>query len=299
MSVDVEVGETGPVGGMEQLSSVRERDQHVGLCWTASAFVTIFLGYGFVERRHAAAGFLELRPQLLEGREILLPERREPLQDIGREGAPGSLWPSPRVAQADHGLPRPPRWPRRSVLGSDVRWVIAPSSAGAHKHVVEVHSLRRTGDAHAAALSLPAPGAVARRRLAGFVAIGQDDHVAHGFGRSRVRSPEVESAAHAGCRWPAWRRGRSRCPHRSSAPCRRPSRTAPPRHGPSIIFCGLSGALSDHHGKGRCGGSQASAVLAARHQPYHGGPVATGRVLQAGMEAERVGGRQVQAARAR
>ena len=40
----------------------------------------------------------------------------------------------------------------------------------------------------------------------------------------------------------------------SRSPGRR-SRTAPPRQGPSIIFCGSTGACRHRHGRGRCGGS--------------------------------------------
>ena len=88
----------------------------------------------------------------------------------------------------------------------------------AQQHVVEIHPLRRAGDAHAPALPLPSPCAVTRRRLAGFVAIGEHDHVAHVVRQIESTQARMSKAPPMpGGRSPAWRRGRSRCPRRPSA----------------------------------------------------------------------------------
>jgi hypothetical protein len=47
------------------------------------------------------------------------------------------------------------------------------------EQIVEIHALRWAGDPNAASLPFPAPGTVLRRRFAGFVAIGEHDHVAN------------------------------------------------------------------------------------------------------------------------
>ncbi len=72
VAVDFEVGEAGAVRGVEQFGGLREVDQDVGLRRPAPAGVAAFLGDGLVERRHAAAGLLELRAQRLERGAILL-----------------------------------------------------------------------------------------------------------------------------------------------------------------------------------------------------------------------------------
>ena len=89
VAVDVEIGEAGPVRGVEQVGRLREIDQDVGLRRTAAASVAVFLGDSFVERRHPAAGFLELRPQRLESGAIVLLQRRKPFQDLRRERSAG------------------------------------------------------------------------------------------------------------------------------------------------------------------------------------------------------------------
>ena len=85
MAVDVEIGEAGAVGGVEQFggcaSSIR-----MSACVGPRPRVAAFLGDGLVERRHAAPGLLQLRAQRLEGGAIFLLQRREPLQHLGREG---------------------------------------------------------------------------------------------------------------------------------------------------------------------------------------------------------------------
>ena len=89
MAVDVEVGEAGAVRRVEQLGGLREVDQDVGLRRAAPARFAALLGDGLVERRHPAAGLLQLRAQRLEGGAIVLLQRREPFQHFRREGGAG------------------------------------------------------------------------------------------------------------------------------------------------------------------------------------------------------------------
>ncbi len=78
------------------------------------------------------------------------------------------------------------------------------------------------------------------------------------------------------------------------------SRTAPPRHGPSIIFCGSTGALPPPSRARKVRWiASGVAVRAVRHQRHHRRPDAARGMLQAGMEAQRVGRRQIDAARRR
>ena len=72
------------------------------------------------------------------------------------------------------------------------------------------------------------------------------------------------------------------------------SRTAPPRQGPSIIFCGSTGALpAAVAGKEGAVDRERRVVRAARHQRHHRRPDAARGMLQTGMEAKRVGWRQM------
>ena len=68
-----------PSGVWNSSADLREVDQDVGLRRSAPARVAVFLGDGLIERRHPAAGLLQLRPQRLEGGAIVLLQRREPL----------------------------------------------------------------------------------------------------------------------------------------------------------------------------------------------------------------------------
>jgi len=89
MPVDVEIGEAGPVRGVEQLGRLRQLNEDVRLRRAAPARVPVLLGYGLVERRHPALGFLQLRPQRLERGLVVLFQGRDSLQRIGREGCTG------------------------------------------------------------------------------------------------------------------------------------------------------------------------------------------------------------------
>ena len=71
MALDVEVGETSAVRGMDQFSGLREADQDIGLRRPASAYIATFFSDGVIERRHPASGLLQLRPQRLEGGAIV------------------------------------------------------------------------------------------------------------------------------------------------------------------------------------------------------------------------------------
>ena len=109
----------------------------------------------------------------------------------------------------------------------------APSSmrgARSISMIVEIHSLRRTGDAHAATFPLPSPCAVTRCRLAGFVAIGEHDHIAHIFRQTETPQSGRRSAAHAGFPVACMAAKQVSMPSRPSAH-RRVQRAAPHRHG--------------------------------------------------------------------
>jgi hypothetical protein len=67
MAVDVEVGEAGAVRGVEQFGGLGEADQDISLRRPAPACIAAFLREGVIKRRHSATGFLQLRPQRLEG----------------------------------------------------------------------------------------------------------------------------------------------------------------------------------------------------------------------------------------
>src|SRR5262249_45501378 len=58
MAIDIEIGKTGVVRGMEQLGRLRQPNQDVGLLRAASARVAALFSYRFVERRPPAAGTL-------------------------------------------------------------------------------------------------------------------------------------------------------------------------------------------------------------------------------------------------
>ena len=118
-------------------------------------------------------------------------------------------------------------------------------------------------------------------------------------GRSRASRPEVESAAHAGCPVAciAAREVSMPSPTISTSPAAA-SRTAPPRHGPSIIFCGSTGALPDPSWARKVRWiARWRIVNTARHQRHHCWPDAARRVLQTGMEAQRGRRRAMKAAR--
>src|SRR5438477_4296554 len=85
VTVDVEVGETGPIRRMEQLGGLCEVDQYVSLRRAAPAHVATFFGNRLVEGGDAAAGLLELRAQHLERGAILLFEVRESLKHFRGE----------------------------------------------------------------------------------------------------------------------------------------------------------------------------------------------------------------------
>src|SRR4029453_11763713 len=106
-----------------------------------------------------------------------------------------------------------------------------------HQHVVEVHSLRRTGDAHAPTFPLPSPCAVTRSRLAGGVAISEHDHIAHIF--RKTETPESGSRE------------------------RRPRRISGRLHGGDA---GLD-ALTDHQHIARVGEAHCTAAAWTEHHP--------------------------------
>ena len=80
VAVDVEIGEAGSVGRMEQFGRLREVDQDIGLRRAAPANITAFLGDGLVERRHPAARTLQLSAQCLERGAVVFLQRGKPLQ---------------------------------------------------------------------------------------------------------------------------------------------------------------------------------------------------------------------------
>ena len=89
MAVDVEIGEAGAVRRVEQFGGLREVDQDIGLRRAAPARIAAFLGDGLVERRHPAAGLLQLRAQRLERGAVVLLQRGKPLQHFRRERRAG------------------------------------------------------------------------------------------------------------------------------------------------------------------------------------------------------------------
>ena len=71
MAVDVEIGEAGSVGCMEQFGGLCEVDQDIGLGRPAPANISTFLSDSLIERRHPAARTLQLSTQCLERRAIV------------------------------------------------------------------------------------------------------------------------------------------------------------------------------------------------------------------------------------
>jgi hypothetical protein len=184
MAVDLEIGEAGAVRGVEQLGRLCQFDQDIGLSGDAGPY-----RHSPPQSPHRALSPgsrpSSVAPVAIErqrGRISSAP-RAAPGRPVQRRRLDPSRS-SRRVPPKDHKCPRPRRWRRRcgSLIGSfDRRSLRALFDTGraAHKHIVEIQSLRRAGDAHAAAFALPPPRAGARRRLAGVVAIGEHDHVAH------------------------------------------------------------------------------------------------------------------------
>ena len=174
------------------------------------------------------------------------------------------------------------RWRRRSSRA------LLDAGRAAQQQIVEIHALRRAGDAHAPALRAssarrsraPPPRRVRRHR--------------------RARSRRARRPADRGCagrrsrapprpdgRSPAWRRGRSRCLRRPSA--RRPARRAAPRRrgtDRASSSADRPAPCRRRRGRGRCGGSRAACRRAARHQRHHRRPDAARGMLQPGMEAQ-------------
>src|SRR5262249_29936789 len=217
---------------------------------SAPTRVAAFLGDGLVERRHAAPDLLQFRAQHLEGSAILLLHCREALQHFRHKGSTGI---------GCRLLDQPIKWianllGRIDGLSDEVLGFVL---------IVVVHfalsSVRRAQPSSMSLKSRPCGGRAMRtRRPWRFLRKAQSRAAASPasspsaktitlrtcFGRSRARSPEVESAAQAG--WPvasmAVRLVSMPSPTRSTS-LGLARRTAPPRHGPSIIFCGLTGAF--------------------------------------------------------
>ena len=78
-----------PSGVWNSSAACDEVDQDIGLRWPAPARIAAFLCDGFVERCDAASGFLQLRPQRLEGGAIIALERSEAFEHVRREGGTG------------------------------------------------------------------------------------------------------------------------------------------------------------------------------------------------------------------
>ena len=181
----------------------------------------------------------------------------------GVNGAPGSALRSSRPGRpADRGSPRPRRWPRRSgSIGSALGVVVhrAPSSMrGARPSSTSLKSMPCGGRAMRTRRPspLPAQGAVARRRLAGIVAIGEHDHVANA--RRQIERAQAGGRKRRPCRHvrsPAWRRGRSRCLRRPSArrPVRRGARRRRDR-GRASSSADRPAPSRCRRGRGRCDG---------------------------------------------
>ena len=70
MTIDVEIGKSGPIGGVEQFSRACQIDQNVGL-GRPSPTVAILLHDGLVKGRHVAAGLLQLRSKQFKSGPIL------------------------------------------------------------------------------------------------------------------------------------------------------------------------------------------------------------------------------------
>jgi hypothetical protein len=68
-------------------------------------------------------------------------------------------------------------------------WALLEEGRATRQHLIEIHSPWRAGDSDAPALTLPAQGAVLRRRISGFVATGQHDQVAHIFRQIETAQP--------------------------------------------------------------------------------------------------------------
>src|SRR5262249_53025901 len=86
MAVDVDVGEGGAVGRVEQFGGLREVNQDIGLFPSAPALahISTFLGDRLIERRHPA-NLLQLSTKRLKRGAVVPPERREPLLNLWRE----------------------------------------------------------------------------------------------------------------------------------------------------------------------------------------------------------------------
>src|ERR1700677_633669 len=264
MAVDVEVCETGAIRRMEQLGGLREVDQYVGLRRAAPAYVATFLGNRLVEGGDPAACFLQLRAQQLESGAVLLSQARESLKDF--RGECGT-----RVGGALFG--QTIQW-IGNVLGctncagdrvrarigvdllDDGRRAILDFGFLAHCARSSVRGARPTSmslkssPCGGRAMRTPGPSRLQPRAQSRAAASPASSPSARtitsctSFGSSRERRPDVESAAQTGCPVAciAARQVSIPSPTISTSPGSA-RRTAPPRHGPNIIFCGSTGAF--------------------------------------------------------
>ena len=305
MAVDVEIGEAGAVRRVEQLGRLREVDQDVGLRRAAPARVAVLLGDGLVERRHPAAGFLQLRPQRLERGAVVLLQRREPLQRLGRErraGIGGGPLDQPvqRIADVlgriDGGGDQ--------VLGFDGR-------VAAHR---APSSMRGARPISRSLKSIPCGGRAMRTRRPSRFQRHAQSRAAASPGSSpsastitsRTSFGQIEGAQPGGReRRPGRMAGRQHggeagldafADHQHVAGLGEPhgAATARAEHHLLRIDRRLAGAVAGEEG---AVDRQRRAVGAARHQRDHRRPDAARRMLQPGMEAERRRRRKMQPAR--
>ena len=195
MSVDLQIGEACAVGCMEKIGLSGQADQDIGLLRTAPARVAVLLCEGLssaVTRQPASLS--RARRVSNAARSVFLSAARRS-RTSGAKAAPGSVAALSTKPSSGSRISSPRRWQRPTCVGFEVercrrssyhaRLVLA---ARAQKHVVEVHSLWRMSDAHAAPFALPAQRRTLRRCLARVIPIGQNDHIAHARGgRSGAR----------------------------------------------------------------------------------------------------------------
>ena len=199
VAVDVEIGEGGAVRRMKQFGRLCEVDQDVGLRRPAPGRPAVSPerwrcrapSHGSPLSSTAPAGLRTWTgPPSLAQQAVPAPRARKGRRDRSRS--------SRRAPPAGLEGPRPRRWWRRPD-GARSRRVLLDAGRAACEQIIEIHSLRRASNPDTAALAPPPPSAVSCRCLAGFVAIGQHDYRGGtACGKSRVRRPEVESAAQAG-----------------------------------------------------------------------------------------------------
>ena len=267
--------------------------------------VAVFLGDGLVERRHPAAGLLQLRPQRLERGAVVLLQRREPLQHFRREGRAG----------IGRGLLDQPVQRIADVLG---RVDGGGDQVLGFVRIVVVHcapsSMRGARPISMSLKSIPCGGRAMRTRRPSRFQRQAQSRAAASPGSSpsastitsRTSSRQIEGAQPGGRkRRPGRMAGRLHggeagldafADHQHVARLGKAHRaaTAGAEHHLLRIDRRLAAAVAGEEG---AVDRQRRSVRAARHQRHHRRPDAARGMLQTGMEAQRVGRRQIDAAR--